>query len=318
MTDNDHMDTPYGTMPDQSGSDAPSRSRVRTAVFIVLALVVGLGAGLALAGVFGSGGDQDADTPVTTSSTSRDGDPEAAAELPAPDAGIAPDDATDPEQALRGFLAAEASGDWETSYAFLTESVQNTLYPSVALWVNAHADFPRITGYRVDNVDDDGSGTARIDTLTGFEPMIDPVIGLVAARGRSTWTLQEEDGLWRVETTATENRALYPSQDGADAAARQWVDARVDCADTAALEARLVGAPVLASQLCEEDQPDLVELGAVRSLADADGTTALLSEYGPDVYAWARVVPVQSTTPFLLVLGPVGEEWQVVGVLPRT
>lgn len=184
--------------------------------------------------------------------------------------------------------------------------------------MNAHADFPRITGYRVDNVDDDGSGTARIDTLTGFEPMIDPVIGLVAARGRSTWTLQEEDGLWRVETTATENRALYPSQDGADAAARQWVDARVDCADTAALEARLVGAPVLASQLCEEDQPDPVELGAVRSLADADGTTALLSEYGPDVYAWARVVPVQSTTPFLLVLGPVGEEWQVVGVLPRT
>lgn len=315
MTTNDHADATDGTPPDEVAERRVTRPW-RTVVLVIAALVVGLGVGLSLAGVFGGGDDPVASTPVTTSASSRDGDPEAAAELPPPDTGITAADAADPEQALRGFLAAEASGDWEASYEFLS-SGSLTAYPSAALWVNAHADFPRITGYRVDDVADDGTGTARVETLTGFDPVIDPVIGLVAARGRSTWTLVEEEGLWRVETTATENRPLYPSQEGASDAARQWVDARVACQDTSALEARIVGAPVLASQLCEEDQPATVEVGDVRSLADADGTTALLSEYGPDVYAWARVAPVQSTTPLLLVLGPVGEEWQVVGILPR-
>lgn len=299
----------------------PSDSGRSNLLVVVLALLVGLAAGLGVAVVLGGGEDEPtaSEQAGATSGQTRDGDAEAAADLPAPDEGIAPADATDPETALRGFLAAEVARDFDLSYDFLAEGVRTTLYTPPALWVNAHADIPTVTGYRIDDVDVVDDDTARIDTLTGFEPMLDPVIGLVAARGRTTWTLvRDAEGLWGVDTNATENRPLYPSSDGVEEAARRWVDLRVECGDTTDLEADLVGTPAVAQDLCGVDQPDPVELGAARSLVDADGTTALLSEFGPEVFAWARVVPVGAETPFNLVLGPIGDTWQVVGVLART
>lgn len=284
-------------------------------LLVVIALVVGLASGVGIALLL-SGGEDPGPVPVAVDGTTRDGDPEALAELPSLGDPTDPSAATDAEAALQGFLVAEATGDWMTSYGFLASSAL-TAYPSEALWVNAHADFPQVTGYRVDAVEPVDDGQVRITTLTGFEPTVDPVLGLVPARGRSTWTVVAEGGLWRVEATTTENRPLYPGADGAPEAARAWVDGRVACEDTASLEADLVGSPTLADQLCTDDQAGTVELGEVRSLSDGDGATGLLAEFGPEVFAWARVVPVQAATPLQVVLGPVGEVWQVVGVLPR-
>lgn len=58
-------------------------------------------------------------------------------------------------------------------------------------------------------------------------------------------------------------------------------------------------------------------VGIALLLSGGDGATSLLAEFGPEVFAWARIVPVQAATPLQVVLGPVGEAWQVVGVLPR-
>jgi hypothetical protein len=41
--------------------------------------------------------------------------------------------------------------------------------------------------------------------------------------------------------------------------------------------------------------------------------TALSAAFGPDVYAWARRVPVTGPVALDLFLAPVGERWLVVG-----
>ena len=51
-------------------------------------------------------------------------------------------------------------------------------------------------------------------------------------------------------------------------------------------------------------------------LADSARTAILLSEFGPAVFGWGRAIDVEAATPFTLVLGPLGEEWRVVAVLP--
>jgi hypothetical protein len=293
-----------------------STSGSNNRLLIIVALVIGLGVGLGAALLLG-GSDEPVVEPGTASDRTRDGDPEALADLPDPDPLIEPDEATDPETALRGFLAAEIAGEWELSYDFVLDSLKEMTYTSSAAWVAAHADFPTVTAYRVDDVQvDQEEGRATIRTLTGFEPVVDPVLGLVAARGRTDWILREDDdGLWRVNATETANSPLYPAADGADVTARRWVDARVACEDTADLEVRLIGTRALADRLCDEDQDDEVAIGDLTSLSDSSETPALVSAFGPEVFSWARTVEVRAASPFTLVLGPVGDEWKVVGVL---
>ncbi|CAN5250321.1 hypothetical protein BH23ACT9_BH23ACT9_38030 [soil metagenome] len=288
-------------------------------LLVVIALVLGLGAGFGAAFLLG-GDDGSSAAPAPAVDRTRDGDPEALADLPDPDPVADAADATDPEAALRGFLAAEAAGEWEVSYDFLIEPLRELTYTSPAAWIRAHADFPQVTGYRIDEVVlDEEAGRATVRTLTGFEPVIDPVLGLVAARGRTDWTLQQdEDGLWRVNAAESENRPLYPAADGAEVTARRWVDARVACDDTTALEGRVIGTRALADRLCEEDQDDEVVITDLSSLTDSSETTALISEFGPEVFTWSRTVIVRAASPFTLVLGPLGDQWVVVGVLNQS
>lgn len=298
-------------------SDRPTAGR-RATIPVVIALVVGLGVGLGAAFLL-AGGDDEARTPAATTGTTRDADPDALAELPAPDEVVAPSAATDPEAALRGFLAAEVAGEWETSYEFLADDVRETVFPAVGAWVNNHADVPTVTGYRIDDVAvDEEAGTAEVASLVGFDPVLDPVIGLVPARARVTWALERtDDGVWRVDTQGSSAPAmLYPGSEGAAETARSWVDARIACEEPGELEARLIGAPSQADLLCSEAQPDEVEIGPIGPLQDSSDASALLSEYGAEVFAWARTARVEAATPITVVLGPLGEEWKVVGVLP--
>ena len=286
---------------------------------MAVSLVIGLLIGGAVAAFVGGGGRDEPEAPATTSDITRDGDPEAAAELPELVEPVRPEQATDPELAIQSFLSLEATGEWEASYEFLTEDLRTVAFTSPAAWVAAHADFPTVTGYRLDgvSVDEDGErATAR--TLTGFDAKLDPVLGLVAARGRSDWLLESEGDVWRVNVAdlAAGNTFLYPASDGAEVTARRWVDARVACEDTTDLQAGLIGSPVLAEQLCNEDQDEPVEIGAVSSLSDSADTSTLQSEFGPQVFAWGRTVEVEAETPLIAVLGPIDNEWRVVAVLP--
>lgn len=298
-----------------------SSSRGGNRLFLLLALAIGLAVGLGAAFLLAGGGDDEPEVAATTGDLTRDGDPDAGADLPDADPLGDPAEATDPEAALRGFLAAEAAGEWEVSYDYLTDDLREAVYTTPAAWVRAHADIPRVTAYELEDVVlDEENGLATIRTLTGFDPVIDPVLGLVAARGRTEWTLEvdADADLWRVNTNGTTNQPLYPSSDGAEGSARAWVDARVACEDSTDLEAGLVGSRTLASMLCDEDQPDEVAVGPISSLADSAESATLLSQFGPEVFGWARTAVVEATTPFTVVLGPVGEEWRVVAVLNQS
>ena len=293
-----------------------SPNRTALLVALVLGVVIGVGVALLLGGDDGGGADQ----PESVATQSGDAPPaeEALAELPPVDEAIAPEDATDPETALRGFLGAEARGDWEDSYAFLTDAVTEALYRSPAAWVAAHAEFPNVVGYRIDEVTvDEEAGSATVDTLTGYEPALDSR-GLVAARGLTSWVVVEvDDGTWRVDIQSSENRPLHPEPDAAaEQVVRDWVDARVACEDTAELEAALIGFPAQASLLCDEEQPDAVEVGPLGPLPDSGDTQALLAEFGPPVFTWARTARVDAATPIEVVIGPLGDAWRIVGVLP--
>ncbi|MGH9285415.1 MAG: hypothetical protein ACRD0M_07040, partial [Acidimicrobiales bacterium] len=55
--------------------------------------------------------------------------------------------------------------------------------------------------------------------------------------------------------------------------------------------------------------------GAVASLPPGAAAQALVSQYGPEVYEWARVVPLEGPgRRYQAVLAPLGESWKVIGI----
>jgi hypothetical protein len=73
----------------------------------------------------------------------------------------------------------------------------------------------------------------------------------------------------------------------------------------------VLGSQSIVRHLCRAT--GAVTVGAPSDLVD-DSDGSLTAEFGPDVYAWARVVPVTGPRRLDLVLAPVGERWLVVGV----
>jgi len=289
--------------------------------FLAVAALVGCGVALGLAlARLGDGGDG-ATEPVTTTRVAGPGDADADALAPLPEPGppVAPSAAGNAEQAVAGYLTAEARGDFAASYDFLSAADRVT-YPSAAAWVGAHADLPTVTAFaveqvgQVEQVEQTGGEQAKVTTLTGYEPGLDQVLGLVPSRGRAIWTAVEEDGVWRVLLAESTVEPLYPPDDAAADAAIAWASARIACEPTGELESGLLGVPSLAAQLC--GRGGAAELGDVAPLASTEPATALVSAYGPEVTEWARVVPVLSPIPQQVVLAPIGAEWRVVGVLP--
>lgn len=216
--------------------------------------------------------------------------------------------ATSPQLAVEGFLAAEAARDFPASYAFLSAADRET-HPTAAAWVAAHAQLPPVTGFAVEQVRGD-----EVVTMLGLRSTLDQVMGLVPARSRATWKTVQEEGGWRVVYGSATASAIYPSDEGVGDAARRWAEARVACATEVQHAGSLIGSPALATELCGAAGD--VTLGAPGVLPDGPETTALLSAYGPEVFTWARVVPVTAPVPLRAVLGPVADQWQVVGVLP--
>lgn len=221
---------------------------------------------------------------------------------------IAVEAVTSPQLAVQGFLAAEAAGDFPASYAFLSAADRET-HMTAAAWVAAHAQLPPVTGFAVEQVRAD-----EVVTMLGLRSTLDQVVGLVPARSRATWKTVHEEGGWRVRYGSATASAIYPSDEGVGDAARRWAEARLACATEVQHAGSLIGSPALATELCGA-AGDLT-LGTPGVLPDGPETTALLSAYGPEVFTWARVVPVTAPVPLRAVLGPVADQWQVVGVLP--
>lgn len=286
-------------------------------MILALTLAVGLGIGLGIAWLAGGqrdGGSQPSvqslDVPGDTTAGEDGGEPAAPAPAPPEEGSVPPvASATSPEAAVQGFLTAEALQDFEASYEYLGQVDRETTYRTAAGWVAEHADLQPITGFEIESVD--GS---EVTTITALDSRLDPVLGLVPARARATWTAVEEDDGWRVAYSSSTLQPLYPSDEGVDEVARTWAEAAQECGAEEDGPGSLLGQPALADELCGAEG-ELV-LGAAGVLTDGPDTTVLLNAYGPEVFTWARVVPVQGPVELRLVLAPVDDAWQVFGILP--
>ena len=293
-----------------STSREPGRQRLLIALTLVVGLAIGLGVARLLSG--GDSGDDrpsvaDLDLPGSPTPNGAEDQPSAPAP-PASDQVASVESATSPQAAVEGFLTAEALRDFEASYPFLSQT-DHVAYTTPALWVAAHAEFPAVTGFEVEAVTD-----ATVVTVTAFQSTLDPVLGLIPARARGTWQTIEQDGGWRVSYLDSTIQPLYPSDDGVAPAAESWATARLACGTQAEAEGGLLGAPDLAEELCEAEGE--LTLGPVGVLRDGTETTALLSAFGPEVFTWARVVPIEAPVPMQIVLAPIADAWQVFAILP--
>ena len=278
----------------------------RTVLLVALAALVGaLVAAVALSAL----GDDEPAAPTAV--------PVSSGPLPAPDpAGRLGDAerADSPAEAVRGFLAAERDGDTDASFALLARA-EREAYGSPAAWRAAHPDVvPPVEGFEVRPTTEEATGpSAVVVTDTRYASSLDLVAGLVPARATTSWQTVQEDGGWAVAVEGSTQIPVLPADDAAPAAALEWARAAQACVETppSQLSPQLRGQPVLAEQLC----------GAAGDLAagEAQELPVQLSQtytnaFGADATTWARAVEVSGPLDVLVVLAPVDDRWQVVGL----
>jgi hypothetical protein len=148
---------------------------------------------------------------------------------------------------------------------------------------------------------------------------IDPFTGLVPARTVEVWRASRQDGRWRVAADPVSVRAELPRDASAPEAVTAWVRRLLGCdrQGAAGLQAgtELYGPADLAERPCRERGRWTV--AAPQSFDAAVEPEAYVAAFGPEVGAWARLVPVQGPrTRFSVVVGPLGDSWRVLGTDP--
>lgn len=220
--------------------------------------------------------------------------------------------ADSPAAAVEAFLAAEQEADYETSFAYLADSVR-VEYGSPAAWAADHPDaLPPVTGF---TIEDGPTGTATVTTLTEYRSSLDSVTGLVPARARTSWVTVQEEGGWAVDVLATTQQALLPPDADAATAVQDWAQRVQSCAVPEPELRALRGRTDLALTLCEST--GALTLADATPLAQVDAAP-LQKSFGADVVSWARVVELDSPVPLRAVVAPVDDTWTVVGVLAPT
>ncbi len=297
--------------PPASPAAEPARSRARrtTILAVVGGLVVGVLLAVGGARIFGGDGD----APAASSRT-------APAVVDGP-TDLLPDDlpvppgagAASADDAVDGFLAAESSGDYETSFGFLSDA-DRARFQSPAGWVSAHADvLAPIVGYDIGDRTDAGDGRASITADLRFTPGLDPVVGLVPGRAGVTWDVVRGESGWGVALATSAFVPDYPADDTASVAARSWAESRQRCETPVEEFPGLVGSPSLGRLLC--DTTTAVEVGAPTGL-DVAAAQPFATAYGPEAVAAARVVRITGPAELGAVLVPIGDAWTVIGIVP--
>jgi hypothetical protein len=218
--------------------------------------------------------------------------------------------APSPTAAVTAFLAAEVAGRFDASYGLLSADDRARAGGRLP-WSENHANLPPVTGFAIDSVvvaGDEATVATRIDLRSS----LDEVVGLVPAHALASWSSVREDGGWRVAYARSRLIPQYPSDALASDAAREWVTARQACHQAAEWSGGLVGSDAPARRLCRARSA--VAVGAATQLPDDTSASDVAAAFGPDVYAWARLVPVTEPARLELIVAPIGERWLVIGV----
>jgi hypothetical protein len=220
--------------------------------------------------------------------------------------------------AVQRFLRAGAAGDDATAYGLLDRAARRR-YPSLARFTRAQADRAAVTAVRVGRERRVGGGRVDVTVALSHPAAIDPFVGLVPARTVEVWRASREGGRWLVAADPVSVRADLPSDDRAPEAVTAWVRRLLGCdrQGAAALQAgaELYGPADLAEAPCA--QRGRWTVAAPEGFDAAVEPQPYVAAFGPEVAAWARLVPVQGPrTRFHVVVGPLGDGWRVLGTDP--
>ena len=222
------------------------------------------------------------------------------------------------QAALARFLEAETADRADESFALLAPDAQRR-YGSVAAWRQSRAERVVAATFTITGERATADGT-EVTVQARRTPSITPFRGLVPAESTEQWLVQRPAGsVWRVaRPTPLRSEPLLPNDAGAVTTAQRWVDgaARCDAAITdLQLERALLGAADRADLACRTKGAWRAVDGEVVPAAELADATSFVAAYGPSVGRWARAVPVSNGTErFLVVLGPVGQDWRVMGL----
>jgi hypothetical protein len=291
-----------------------TKQRISTLAIAVATLAVGFGGAAATRSI---GGTTDAaqSTALTPNPRSSATEPReltsatSPAKAAAVDAELPVPPAPTPVDAIEWLLVAETNGDWSTSFGLLSRS-DRSIAPTRARWALAHGQLETIEGFELGAVRS-GATRTEVDVVLHLHAELSEVIGLVPATADSTWIAVAEDGGWRVEYGSTDLRPRYPDSADAVAAVRNWSNDRRAC--HAGVSDTLLGSRAVLDALCATDRR--VDVNEVEPLIPGQSTDAFLAAYGPEVFDWARVVPVRSPVALRAVVAPIGDRWRVIGVI---
>jgi hypothetical protein len=295
-----------------SNAARPGRRRLLRLVGVgVAGIAVGVGATLAVHGLGGGAG--------RAASVQRLDLPAAAGAGPANLAVAAgPVRAGTARAAVRRFLQAGAGGDLAAAYGLLDRAGRKR-YPTLARFIRAQADRAEVTAVRVGSARRTGDGSAEVTVTLSHPAAIDPFAGLVPARTVERWRASRQDGRWRVAADPVSVRAELPGDDRAPEAVSAWVERLLGCDPRGAAglqaTAELYGPADLAALPCRErGRWTVATPGGFDAAVEPESYVAA---FGPEVGAWARLVPVQGPhTRFSVVVGPLGDGWRVLGTDP--
>jgi hypothetical protein len=282
------------------------------------ALGIALGVGAAVAVDRAGGGRADRAASVQRLDLPAGAPAGAAASGTGQGAKVAPVRAGTARAAVRRFLEAGADGDPAVAYGLLDRAGLRR-YPTLARFTRAQADRAEVTAVRVGREHRAGAGHAEVTVTLAHPPGIDPFTGLVPARTVELWRASRQDGRWRVAADPVSVRADLPGDGRAPEAVTAWVERLLGCdrAGAAGLQAgaELYGPADLPELPCRTRGHWTV--AAPEPFDAAVEPEAYVAAFGPEVGAWARLVPVQGPgARFSVVVGPVGDAWRVLGTDP--
>ncbi len=279
------------------------------AVAAVALLVVGIGTGFLLAR---TGGEpavlpnaEGVELPPSVPAT-------AAPSAPATPAGEPVQAPTEAGAAIRAFLQAERARELERSFELLAPVDQQELGP-LPFWRNLHADLPVLRDFTLEGVQRSGADRARATTTVRLRPLLDEFVGLIPGTARAEWPLRRTGDGWRVVFSERTLEPIFPAAVQAVEDTRDWVRARQAC-EPAGLEGGVYGRTDLADALCNAS--GAVRLGQAAPLEPGPETAELTAAFGEEVFSWSQVVDVRAPVRLRAVLAPIGDVWEVIGVLP--
>lgn len=218
--------------------------------------------------------------------------------------------------AVRDLLAAEESGKPAKSFLLLSRQ-SRVEYKDVAEWTKRRQELPAVTGFSIDAdfEGDKGDRAKRVVAIVEHKPGLDPFRGLSPAREKQTFTGRREGDGWLVDADPKTDPLLPPDARAIEASTA-WVAAVQACdqAKAAKLQAvpTLFGTAQGAAGLCGKQGP--VTAGKVGRLAAGFASADIVAQYTSDALLWTRVVRITSPAVFGVVLAPIGDGWQVLGI----